>query len=357
MTTAQKEEPIMNDAVSKKAAEQPNGPSRREFLTRAGLLAGGMALLSVPGFRPQSAAAATVDTRAFTGSTFALELDGQFIDFLKSVEGGFPKADVIQEPVGPNYIVKKHIGQPKYQDISIQSDPAMPKPLFDWIAAALTMVYARKNGAIITADFNRVEQSRLQFNNALITEFTISACDASAKDPAYLTIKFAPEFTTPLAGKGNILPGVGTKPKAWLPANFRLTIPGLDCSKVSKIEALTVKQAVVPQNIGEVRDLQKQPGKLEFPNLVMYVAESFAGTFYAWFQDMVIKGNAGDNNEKAGTLEFLDPTLKGSLLTIYFNHLGIFGFSPENSVANVDAVRRVKVEMYCEQMTLAPVKT
>ena len=345
----------MDDAESKKAAEKSPGSSRRDFLTRAGLLAGGVALLSVSGFRPQSAAAA-VDSRVFVGGSSALELDGQFIDFLKSAEGGFPKADVIQEPMGPNYIVKKHVGQPKYQDIAIQSDLAMPKPLFDWIAAALAMTYARKNGAIITADFNRVEQSRLQFNNALITEFTIPACDGSAKDPGYLTVKFAPEVTTPLAGKGNTLPGVATKPKAWLPSNFRLTIPGLDCSKVSKIESLTIKQSVTGSAVGQMRDVQKEPGKLEFPNLVIYVAESFAGTFYAWFQDMVIKGNAGDNNEKAGTLEFLDPTLKGSLLTIYFNHLGIFGFSPEKLDAGADTIRRVKVEMYCEQMTLAPVK-
>jgi hypothetical protein len=346
----------MSDNQSKTAPQPDHGPSRREFLTRAGLMAGGMALMGVPGFRPQSAAAA-LDTRALVSGSSALELDGQFIDFLKSVEGGFPKADVIQEPVGPNYIVKKHIGQPKYQDIAIQSDPAMPKPLFDWVAAALAMAYVRKNGAIITADYNRVEQSRLQFNNAMITEFTIPACDGSAKEPGYLTVKFAPEVTTPLAGKGNILPGVGTKAKAWLPANFRLTIPGLDCSKVSRIEALTVKQTTVTQTIGEARDFQKQPGKLEFPNLVISLAEISAGTFYAWFQDMVIKGNAGDNNEKAGTLEFLDQTMKGSLLTVYFNHLGIFGFSPERSESNAEKIRSVKVEMYCEQMTLAPMKT
>ena len=87
----------------------------------------------------------------------------------------------------------------------------MPKPLFDWIAATLTMSYMRKNGAIITADYNRVEQSRLQFNNALITEIGIPACDAASKELGYLTVKFAPEFTTPLAGKGNVIAAVGTK--------------------------------------------------------------------------------------------------------------------------------------------------
>ncbi|MEO5955471.1 MAG: hypothetical protein ABIR36_07255, partial [Nitrospiraceae bacterium] len=128
-------------------------------------------------------------------------------------------------------------------------------------------------------------------------------------------------------------------------------------SKVSKIEALTIKQTMAQNSIGETRDYQKEPSKLEFPNLVISLAEASAGTFYAWFQDMVIKGNAGENNERAGTLEFLDPTMKGTLLTIYFHHLGIFGFTPEKSDANADSIRRVKIEMYCEQMTLMPMKT
>ena len=205
-----------------------------------------------------------------------------------------------QEPVGPNDIVKKHIGQPKYQDIAIQSDPAMPKPLFDWIASTLTMSHIRKNGAIITADYNRVIQSRLQFNNALITDIGFPACDAALKEAAYLTIKFAPEFTTPSAGKGSLAVAVGTKSKAWLPSNFRPTIPGLDCSKVSKIEALTVKQTIVQDSVGQTRDYQKEPGKLEFPNLVISLAENSAGTFYAWFQDMVLKGNAGKTMRRPG---------------------------------------------------------
>ena len=346
----------MNEKLNDAKTESGLQPSRRDFLTRAGLLAGGMALLSVPALRPQSSAEAAVDARSFAGGSSALELDGQFIDFLKATEGGFPRADVVTMPIGPGQIPKKSLGQLRYQDIAIQCDPVMPKPLFDWIAAALTMNYIRKNGAIITADFNRAEQSRLQFSNALITEFGIPACDGASKDPGYLTIKFSPEVTTPLAGKGSVLPVVGTKQKAWLPANFRLTIPGLDCSRIAKIEALTIKQTIAQDQIGQARIAQKEPAKLEFPNLVISLPEASAGTFYAWFQSMVIKGETGENNEKLGTLEFLDPTLKGTLLTINFHHLGIFGFSPEKSDANADTIRRVKVEMYCEQITIGAMK-
>lgn len=345
----------MNDRAHDGKTGSGFHPSRRDFLTQAGLLAGGMALLGIPALTPQPAAAALPPPSV--GSS-ALELDGQFVDFVKSVEGGFPKSEVIHEPVGPNMIVKKHIGPPKSQDIAIQCDPVMPKPLFDWIAATLNMSYMRKNGAIITTDSNRAEQSRLQFNNALITEFGIPACDSAEVGYRFLTVKFAPEFTTPLAGKGNVIsaPAAKTQLKAWSPAYFRLTIPDLDCSKVAKIEALTIKQTLPQDVVGEYRIPQKEPAKLEFPNLVLSIAEFSAGTFYAWFQDMVIKGNSGEINERAGTLELLDPTLT-TLLTIYFHHLGIFGFTPEKTEANAKAIKRVKVEMYCEQMTVTPLKT
>lgn len=346
----------MNDATTKKLTSESEGPSRRDFMTRAGLLAGGLALLSVPALRSQPTAEAAVNTRAYVAGSYALELDGQFVDFLRSTEGGFPRGEVVTTQMGPGKIPKKSLGQVKYQDIVIQCDPVMPKPLFDWIAAGLTMNDIRKTGAIITADFNRAEQSRLQFNNALITEFSIPACDAASKESGYLIVKFSPEVTTPLAGKGSMLPAVGAKQKSWATSNFRLTIPGLDCSRVSRIEALAIKQTIAQDQFGQARVAQKEPAKLEFPNLVISLAEASAGTFYAWFQAMVVKGETGENNEKFGTLELLDPTLQGTLLTINFHHLGIFGFSPEKSDSNADTIRRVKVEMYCEQITIGTMK-
>lgn len=257
----------MKDKQNAGKTESTLHPSRRDFLTRVGLLAGGIALMGVPGFRVPFAAAA--DSRASVGGSSALELDGQFMDFLRSTEGGFPKAEVVLEPPGPNSFEKKHLGPPMYQDIAIQIDPLMPKPLFDWIASTLVMSPLRKNGAILTADFNRVEQSRLQFNNALISEFGIPPCDATVRELGYLNMKLSPEFTTPLAGKGSVLPAVGTKPKSWFPSNFRLTIPGLDCSKVSRIDGLTIKQSIPQNAVGQSRDSKKEPGRLEYPNLVV----------------------------------------------------------------------------------------
>jgi hypothetical protein len=101
---------------------------RREFLRQSGLLLGGVALLGTTAWSGPVLAA---EQRTYSGGTFALEIDGQSVGFLKSFEGGFAKAEVISESASAGAFVKKHIGQPRYQDIVLECDPIMPKPLFD----------------------------------------------------------------------------------------------------------------------------------------------------------------------------------------------------------------------------------
>jgi len=342
----------MDNTDLKKSDAPVSGQSRREFLRSTLLLAGAVGLQGLPRF---SGTAAAADVRAFTSAQFGMELDGQFLTLLKSIDGGFAKSDVVQEKLGPMPFPKKHLAGVKYTDIAIEIEPAMPPALTKWISAALNMNVQRKSGTIITADFNYKEVSRLEFQNALISEFTVPACDGTSKDAGYLTVKFSPEFTRATAGKGGTMKtDTAAKQKAWLPANFHLQIQGLEeaCNHVMKIESLTVKQKVIEQVIGEVRTFQKDPTSLEFPNLVIYLPETNAGPFFQWFTDFVVNGVNGDDKEKPGFLDLMAPDLKTSLLRINFNHLGIFSFAPVKPQTNTETIRQVKVEMYCEQITI-----
>jgi hypothetical protein len=316
-------------------------------------MTGGMALFGMPVFR--GLAHGAIDSRTYAAGKFALELDGQ-TGFLKSFEGGFPKGDVISVASNPTPFMKKHLASIKYSDIALVCDPLASRPLMDWMAAMLIGNPIRKDGAIITANFDLKEQTRLQFFRATMSEITFPACDAASKEAGAMTIKLTPESTKPLGGSGAPLKGDFGKvqQKLWLPSNFALQIGDLDCSRVSKIDALTIKQKPAPDQIGQMRDYQKEPGKLEFPNLSITMPEAYAGTFYKWFEDFVIKGNNGEDREKDGSLKFLSPNRQEVLLAINFSHLGIFSFAPEKVEANADAIRRVKVEMYCEQITLTP---
>lgn len=288
--------------------------------------------------------------RSYVAGNFMFELQGVKCGFIKSVEGGAISAEVINESVGPDYFVKKHIGQPKYEDFTMQIGFSMTKAVYEWIQASWKQNYMRKDGAIIAADFNLNAKSQRDFFHALITETTVPACDGSSKDPAYMTLKFAPEYTRVTKASGKASGEFGKyEQKLWLPQNFRLAIDGLDCTRVNKIDAWTVKQTAVTDDIGDARDYAKEPGKLEFPNLKISVAEVTSETWRAWHEDFVIKGNNGEDKEKGGTLEFLSPNRQDVLLTIKFFNIGIFKCTNDKAEANADTVKRVSAEVYFER--------
>ena len=324
--------------------------NRRTFLKTAGFTAAALAAAPIGAAIPKPALAAD---RSFVAGKFALELDEVFQGIVLSTDGGDAYADVIDEPPGVGGVIHKHIGQPEYEDIRIALDMNMESATYDWIKHCMDHSPERKNGAIIAADFNYKELSRLSFSEALITEIAFPALDAASKDPAKMTLKFAPESTRRLKGSGATLKANTRKgQKTWLVSNFRISIDGLEaaCTKVNKIEALVVKQKFLVNSDGEVRDIGREPAKLEIPNLTLTVPESAAQEWIDWADDFIIKGNNGDDKERNGTLDFLSPNLAAVLGRLSFSHLGIFKCTPEKSESNSDSIRRFKVEMYCEEM-------
>lgn len=284
-----------------------------------------------------------------------MDLGGSFAGWISSIEGGQATADVVVEKLGGELIQKKHIAGVKYEDITVTCGTSMSKAFYDWIQASLDFKHTRNHGAIIMADFDQKEVSRLNFFEALVTEVGFPALDAASKDAAKMTVKFSPEYTRMIPKTGSAIQapiGKGEQ-KKWSPANFRLKIDGLDtpCAHVNKVEALTIKQKVVEDPSGELRDYPKLPASIEYPNLVVTFAESHADDIYKWHEDFVINGNNTEDKEKGGTLEYLSADRKSVLFTLTFSNLGIFKLTPDKAESGSENVRRVKAEMYCEQVT------
>lgn len=329
--------------------------SRRRFLgTAAG--ATGVALAAAV-WKPAQAAAAVPEQgprhpspiRSYVSGNFFLQLEGIKAGFLKAVDGGNITAEVVEEPVGSTYYAQKHIGNPKYEDLSLQLGLGMNKAVYSWISAQWTGQAQRKSGAVIAADFKGDAQSQREFFDALITEVGIPACDASSKEAGYLTLNLTPEYTRDVKASGTFAVAKSEQ-KLWLPSNFKLEIDGLDCTRVNKIDAFTVKQTVVTDDIGDSRDYEREPGRVEFPNLKVTFAEVSAQSWISWHKDFLIDGNSGQEQEKNGRLVFLSPTLTEELLEIKFFNLGIFSLKQEKAESNSDAIKRMVAELYCERM-------
>lgn len=297
----------------------------------------------------------TANKRGYTGGKYAVEIDQVPAGWCYSAEGGNATADVIAEKIGTDHLQRKHLGPLKFEEISISCGAGMSKSIYDWIKTGFNQTSnqaGRRNGAIIQADYDSNEISRLSWLNGLMTEFGMPALDAASKDAAKMSIKFAPETTKRTTGAGGkaTMPNNNKQAKLWTASNFRLKIDGMDCSRVSKIEALTVKQKTVENAVGELRDYEKEPASVEVPNLVITIAESHSKEFYDWHDDFVIKGHNDQDREKGGSLEYLSSNLGQVLFTLNFKQLGIFKITPEKAEAGQEQIRRLKVEMYMEDM-------
>jgi len=297
--------------------------------------------------------AMAIDSRGSVSGRTWLELDGVTSGDLKSSEGGDAVAEVVVEKVGLDNVVHKHIAGVSYTDLSMSLGAGMSKDLYDWIAATLQRKYARKDGSIVTADYKGTARSRQDFFQGLISEIGFPACDASSKDPAYITLKISPEYTRAASTNGKNASSAGPTVKAaqLLTRNFRLTIDGLDCTRISKIDAIVVTQKVTVETIGELRDYQREPGALEISNLAINVADDPKNGFSDWFDEFVIKGN--NSVAKNGTLEYLGSNLKDPVFTLTLNNLGIFKLARPRMEAGSDKVRDLRAEMYCEQIFFA----
>jgi phage tail-like protein len=316
---------------------------RRSFL---GTMAASAAALK---FAERAAEAAAA--RPYTAGRFALELDGAVAGWLQSVKGGDARADVVVEALGGiGSYPKKHLAQLSYADIEMSLSLPASGSLAEWIEATLAGSLDRRDGAIVAVDAQSKEMWRREFSSALITEIQFPALDGASKDPAFLTVKIQPEYTNRAKGSGAIL-GSKTASKSWLRSNFRLSLGNLDCSRVTKIDSLTVKRQMQEEEIGVARGYAKIPGNFEVSDLVVTLPEAYAQDFVDWHEDFLIQGNCADGDELKGEIELLAPNATDVLGTIELANVGIFALSDEATSANADSIRRIKAEMYVEKVS------
>jgi hypothetical protein len=142
---------------------------------------------------------------------------------------------------------------------------------------------------------------------------------------------------------------------SYVPNNFVLTIPTHEeaCKHVVKVDPIMIDFKLARDLDDEKPDFAIQGAQVECSNLCITVAESHADSFRKWFDDFVINGNNGDDQEKNGTLELLTQDRKRKLITVNLGHMGIFRMAPVKPEPGMEeATRRVKIEMYVQAIAV-----
>jgi len=185
------------------------------------------------------------DQRSYGGGNFRLEVGHVDAGYLRKVEGGGMKADIAENKLGPDNIVKKHVAKIAWEEVKCEVGIGMGNELYQWIKAAFDKKFLIKQCTLVAGDFNHKAVQERQFIDCLISSVALPKLDGADKNPAYFTVGFKPERVRHVPGDGkDIRAKMGPAQKAHLCSNFRLELGDLPCNRVATVDAMELKCSV-----------------------------------------------------------------------------------------------------------------
>lgn len=298
---------------------------------------------------------------AYSAGRFTLELDGkgEQAGFVTGIDGGhFKTAGAVSSMVGAGNYVTRYTGKPAYDDITITVGMAMSSRFWAWVKSSLDNKPERRNGALVSYDFNSKERARRTFYGALISEVGFPALDAGARSAAALNVKIAPERIEFKNGDGSSLQAAGAlnqlqKQKMWLTCNFRFELErfkGDDSLRHCKIEAFTVKQNVIANPIGYELDTRKEVGRLELPQIVVSFPEARVENWLKWWNTAVAQGNRKDQYT-TGMIAYLASD-QSELMRIELEGVSLASIEVDKYEAGKESIAMAKATLNIERLTL-----
>jgi phage tail-like protein len=307
------------------------------------------------------AANASSNETAYVANRFALELDDKKnAGFISALDGAHFKAQPIKQMVGNTNNVTIYSGKPSYDDITITVGMAMSPSFWKWVKASLDNKPERRTGALVGYDFNNCERSRRTFYGALISQVQFPALDPQNKTSASLQVTISPERLEFKKGDNskagqNTAPGETPKQKRWLTANFRFELDrfkGDESLRTLSLEAFTVKQNVIPQNIGYELESRKAVGRLELPQLQVSFPEHKGSEWIKWYERAIVKGNRKDQTT-TGVLTYYS-TDKKELMRIEFSGVSLASLEVDKYDSKKSQIANITATLNVEGMNLVP---
>lgn len=291
-----------------------------------------------------------------TGGHFELTIDGAPSSaYVRHVEGGHIKQEVISEQAGPDRLRIKHNSVAEIEPFSFEVGMSGTGDILRWIRESWRGKYQQRNGQITHADFNLNRTLVHEFREALIQETTFPELDGKSNQPAYMKMKMlaAHVKTEARAADVPLTSSMSTKQKLWTPSSFRFSIDGIDgLDHVNKVEAFTIKQNVKMMHTGADRFPELVPTNIEFPSLKGTMSMAYGAGLAAWHQEYVVSGRNDADNQRTGLIEYLAPNKRDVIFAIQLYDVGITRLAIEKVTANQAEVKRYQFELYVGRMDI-----
>jgi len=301
-----------------------------------------------------------VDSRSYSASLFGLDLGGKMAGYLKKITPPEMKGDKVEHKTGHLLKTSKAISNYSHGDFSFSCAMNMGKDLQDWIKASFDSAHRYVDGALLIANFDGEEQRRINFQQALITECSFSNLDATSKDAVYVDVKCQAEHVRNVKGSGKIATATGSRAKDWMCSNFKIEIPGLDCTTVSKVELPKFTQKVTQDAVGHMREQSYIPTSVDLSDLTVTFAPGPAGKvedqWMAAAEKWFIAGETLEEQHLNITITFFAPNQTTILGEITYGGCGWLSMKP-GDLERGEKTRTNTAKFYVETVQKIDIKS
>ncbi|MEO8703110.1 MAG: type VI secretion system tube protein TssD [Kofleriaceae bacterium] len=294
-----------------------------------------------------------ITDRGYSGSNFALEIDGAFAGYIRKCDIGKMKGEVAVNNLGPLLRQKKQVTKMTWDKITFECGVSHSGALSTWMQETFKNNHVRKNGAVIMYDHNLNAMRRCDFTDAHLIEIGMPTFDAKGKDALYFQLALQPETVRFTDGGGKINPTVGTKQKLHQNTNFRLNIPGVDTKHVLKCELPKYTLKVVEHAVGEHLESQYAPASVEIGDLKVTISAHEYKKMYDDALKFLAMGERSEEAEKSIILEILGPNGKDVIIDLTFENCGYKELQMSEPLeANSEKVATTVATYYTENVVM-----
>ncbi|HEY7705582.1 MAG TPA: fibronectin type III domain-containing protein [Gaiellaceae bacterium] len=295
-----------------------------------------------------------IGSRTVSG-TYVIQINGQSWGGVQSLSGCRPRSDVITAQ--SQGAVQKQLTGVRFEPCVMELRLSNQTGLLQWIEAMVDGQAERRNVVLIRSNPQTGKRlTELELDDALITQVKFPLLDSgstSKVSDAELTIVPEGIDRTDYGSSGPNMPGVPGL-KQFNSAGFTFDLSGIpDAQFTTSLESFVVTQKTTVGEIDGLRTYVTEPTSLETGDLEMSIGLNRTSQLEDWFEEFVIDGDNGQNQEKTATLTFKDLQTQNTFFALQFDGVGVFdAWDVEATGSTHTNLARRAYAMYVEDVSM-----